>query len=62
MKESVVFLLMVIVLVVALAIGLVIWAILANGSCYPFKKGGFGPDNGYDQTRMELVKKKGKKR
>lgn len=62
MKESVVFLVMVIVLIAALTIGLVVWAILAKGSCYPFKRGGFGPDNGYDQTRTELVKKKGNKR
>ena len=62
MNEAVVFVVLIVILFLALVIGLIIWASLANGGYYPFKEGGFGPDNGYDQARVELVKKKGKKR
>lgn len=60
MDGSIIFLVMVIVLFVVLIGSIFVWLILSKNSCFPFKRGGFGPDNGYDQPRIEIIKKKGK--
>lgn len=60
MESGIVFLVLAGVLIGLLIISLIIWAAVEKNSCFPFKRGGFGPDNGYDQPRIETIKKKGK--
>ena len=59
MESGIVFLVLAGVLIGLLIISLIIWVAVEKNSCFPFKRGGFGPDNGYDQPRIE-IKKKGK--
>lgn len=53
---------MVAVLFIVLIESVFVRLILLKNSCFPFKRGGFDPDNGYDQPRAEIIKKKGKKK
>lgn len=58
MTSTLVLFIILALLILGLPVALFIWIALYQDDFFPFRYGGFGPDNGYDQPRPMPQKNK----